>query len=183
MSGKLRQRGCGMRRHRGIMALRTRAGKPTRAETITMHMRVLTAIVVLAACLPACQRRHAKLAQEQPPVLPEQRQPEPPQGGPAAPPEMLDMARALSRLSPENTLARLPRSHEPPAPVDSLARVSLDTWSQVGVADGYVRRLVYSFEAQKFWIEETGGFTGEMHWYGPLAVEDGVVISASAIGS
>jgi len=83
---------------------------------------------------------------------------------------------AIARLSPENTLARLPRLPAPPANARRLAGAAIETWSQSGTADGYVRTLAYDPKSKRFWIVENGGIAGRTHWYGPLVLDDQAAI-------
>ena len=141
-----------------------------------MHTRDLLAITLVAGGLSACQH-HARPWGV--PAAQTDAQADA-QGNPAPqaalPEDVQRVVQALSRLSPENTLAHLPRVAQPSAPVDSLRRAVLDIWSQPNVADGYVRSLIYDPAAHRFWIEETGGLAGWTHWYGPLVLSQSGVI-------
>ena len=88
-------------------------------------------------------------------------------------PAAQEALRGISRLSPENTLAWLKRSETPTAlsKQEACIVVTIDTWSQPGVADGYMRQMCFDPKTDRFWIIESGGLSGRTHWYGPLRID------------
>lgn len=133
--------------------------------------RVHTSLVVLAI-LPIACHPHA--------VAPRAESSTQPIASRPLTPEAQRVLHELSRLSPENTLAHLPRIDAPPAKQESLIAAPIDTWSQPGVNDGYARALQFDPSSHRFWIFETGGFAGHVHWYGPLVMDDHGSIQVAA---
>ena len=89
--------------------------------------------------------------------------------------------RAVSRLSPENTLPRLQRADAPPPSlrIDKCVVCVIETWSQPGVAEGQVRQMVFDPGSSRLWICEAGDVFSHAQWYGPVRVAaDGRLISA-----
>jgi hypothetical protein len=92
-------------------------------------------------------------------------------------PQAKDALRVLSRLSPENTLPWLKRSDIAPIAPEECIVVTIDTWSQSGVTDGYMRKMCFDPRSDRLWIIESGGITGATRWYGAARVVDDALLT------